>query len=103
MEEDKTNTTPLKEMSCKWVEFNEFGKYKNCVELDAWNQLLDIHPTLSFHERSVIFNQTYCKCCLEGQKIEIANNVLSTFCEVTGSTSYLGMVVTLVLDRLKPF
>ena len=99
----ESNTTPLKEMTCKWVEFNEYGEFKHCVELDAWNQIQVTHSTLSFHEISEIFNQTYCKYCLEGQKIEIANSILSTFGEVTGNSSYLKRVVTLILDKLKRY
>jgi hypothetical protein len=86
---------------CRWVKFNEFGGLKGCENITAWYALQELHPASPDTTIDSMFNEIYCRPCLEGQKIETTNRILSAFYIQTNHPGYLGKIAMLVIEKLK--
>ena len=95
------NDTREANSGCRWVKSDEYGNSTVCENITAWYELKRQHPTVSEMEIDLMFNGTYCRPCLEGQKIQIANNILSAFYDEMKHSTYLSEIAKLVVIKLK--
>lgn len=95
------NDTREANSGCRWVKSDEYGNSTVCENITAWYELKRQHPTVSEMEIDLMFNGTYCRPCLEGQKIQIANKILSAFYTQTHDPGFLRELAGLIIEKLK--
>ena len=95
------NNTQEANQGCRWVKFDEYGNPKICENITAWYTLNELHPGIPDTGIDSMFNRIYCAPCLEGQKIQQSNRILSTIYNQTKDPDFMGEIVALIIEKLR--